>query len=62
LENLGKLAILIYLGLAVISWTPKKVLGDKAYKGDEAIATPHKKLRKPKLNSKKQENNCLLEE
>jgi len=24
LENLGKLAILIYLGLAVISWTPNK--------------------------------------
>jgi len=63
LENLGKLAILIYLGLAVISWTPK-VFGDKAYKGDEAIATPHKKIRKPKLpNSKKQKTkNCLLEE
>jgi len=24
IENLGKLAILIYLGLAVISWTPNK--------------------------------------
>jgi len=50
--KLGKLAILIYLGLAVISWTPNKVLGDKATR-DEAIATPHKKLRKPKLPNSK---------
>jgi len=31
----------------------QRFLGDKAYKGDEAIATPHKKLRKPKLPNSK---------
>jgi len=41
-----------------------KVLGDKAYKGDEAIATPHKKTQKTEITElkNKKTKNCLLEE
>jgi len=56
--KLGKTRrILIYLGLAVISWKTK-VLGDKAYMEMRAS----QKLRKPKLNSKNKKQRIVFEE